>query len=404
MEIQKMKQNHTDKIKKCPYAGKCGGCQYQGMDYGSQLKEKQKYVQKLLKNYGKPEPILGMENPYYYRNKVHAVYKHQKNGEIISGIYEEGTHKVVPVESCQIENQEADKVIQTIRKLAKSFKIKIYNEDSGYGLLRHVLIRYGRVTGEMMVVLVAVSPIFPSKNNFVKALRKEHPEITTVVLNINDKSTSMVLGERNIILYGKGYIEDELCGCRFRISPNSFYQVNPVQTEVLYQKAISLAGLSGKEKVIDAYCGIGTIGVIAASHCKEVIGIELNREAVKDAIGNAKRNSIKNVRFYQGDAGDFLVSMAQKGEKADVVFMDPPRAGSSEKFMESAVKMGPEKIVYISCNPDTLERDLKYLTRKGYQVDRICPVDMFPFTDNIETVCLLSNRKSKPDSYVDLFL
>lgn len=392
MEIQKMKQNHTDKIKKCPYAGKCGGCQYQGMDYGSQLKEKQKYVQKLLKNYGKPEPILGMENPYYYRNKVHAVYKHQKNGEIISGIYEEGTHKVVPVESCQIENQEADKVIQTIRKLAKSFKIKIYNEDSGYGLLRHVLIRYGRVTGEMMVVLVAVSPIFPSKNNFVKALRKEHPEITTVVLNINDKSTSMVLGERNIILYGKGYIEDELCGCRFRISPNSFYQVNPVQTEVLYQKAISLAGLSGKEKVIDAYCGIGTIGLIAASHCKEVIGIELNKEAVKDAIGNAKRNSIKNVRFYQGDAGDFLVSMAQKGEKADVVFMDPPRAGSSEKFMESAVKMGPEKIVYISCNPDTLERDLKYLTRKGYQCDRICPVDMFPFTDNIENVCLLSRK------------
>ena len=392
MEIQKMKQNHTDKIKKCPYAGKCGGCQYQGMDYGSQLKEKQKYVQKLLKNYGKPEPILGMENPYYYRNKVHAVYKHQKNGEISSGIYEEGTHKVVPVESCQIENQEADKVIQTIRKLAKSFKIKIYNEDSGYGLLRHVLIRYGRVTGEMMVVLVAASPIFPSKNNFVKALRKEHPEITTVVLNINDKSTSMVLGERNIILYGKGYIEDELCGCRFRISPNSFYQVNPVQTEVLYQKAISLAGLSGKEKVIDAYCGIGTIGLIAASHCKEVIGIELNREAVKDAIGNTKRNRIKNVRFYQGDAGDFLVSMAQKGEKADVVFMDPPRAGSSEKFMESAVKMGPEKIVYISCNPDTLERDLKYLTRKGYQVDRICPVDMFPFTDNIENVCLLSRK------------
>ena len=392
MEIQKMKQNHTDKIKKCPYAGKCGGCQYQGMDYSSQLKEKQKYVQKLLKNYGKPEPILGMENPYYYRNKVHAVYKHQKNGEIISGIYEEGTHKVVPVESCQIENQEADKVIQTIRKLAKSFKIKIYNEDSGYGLLRHVLIRYGRVTGEMMVVLVAVSPIFPSKNNFVKALRKEHPEITTVVLNINDKSTSMVLGERNIILYGKGYIEDELCGCRFRISPNSFYQVNPVQTEVLYQKAISLAGLSGKEKVIDAYCGIGTIGLIAASHCKEVIGIELNREAVKDAIGNTKRNRIKNVRFYQGDAGDFLVSMAQKGEKADVVFMDPPRAGSSEKFMESAAKMGPEKIVYISCNPDTLERDLKYLTRKGYQVDRICPVDMFPFTDNIENVCLLSRK------------
>ena len=389
MEIHKMEQIHADKLKKCSYSGKCGGCQYQGMDYGSQLQEKQKYVQKLLKNYGKPEPILGMENPYYYRNKVHAVYKHQRNGEIVSGIYEEGTHKVVPVESCQIENQEADKVIQTIRKLAKSFKIKIYNEDSGYGLLRHVLVRYGKITGEMMVVLVAASPVFPSKNNFVKALRKEHPCITTVVLNINDRATSMVLGDRNIILYGKGYIEDELCGCRFRISPNSFYQVNPVQTEVLYKKAISLAGLTGKEKVIDAYCGIGTIGLIASSHCKEVIGIELNREAVKDAVGNAKRNGIKNVRFYQGDAGEFLVSMAQKGEKADVVFMDPPRSGSSEKFMESAVKMGPEKIVYISCNPDTLERDLKYLTRKGYRVGKICPVDMFPFTNHTEVICQL---------------
>ena len=390
MEIKKMKEIDMEKIKKCPYAGKCGGCQYQGTDYSVQLKEKQIYVQKLLKNYGKPEPILGMNNPYYYRNKVHAVYKHQRNGEVMSGIYEEGTHKVVPVESCQIENQEADRVILTIRKLAKSFKIKIYNEDSGYGLLRHVLIRCGKSTGEMMVVLVAASPIFPSKNNFVKALRKEHPCITTVVLNINDRSTSMVLGDRNIVLYGKGYIEDELCGCRFRISPNSFYQVNPVQTEVLYKKAIALAGLNGKEKVIDAYCGIGTIGLIAASHCGEVIGIELNCEAVKDAVGNAKRNGIKNAKLYQGDAGEFLLNMAQNGERADVVFMDPPRAGSDEKFMASAVKMGPEKIVYISCNPETLKRDLQYLTGKGYRVKKICPVDMFPFTNHVETVVLLS--------------
>lgn len=390
MEIKKMKEIDMEKIKKCPYAGKCGGCQYQGTDYSVQLKEKQIYVQKLLKNYGKPEPILGMNNPYYYRNKVHAVYKHQRNGEVMSGIYEEGTHKVVPVESCQIENQEADRVILTIRKLAKSFKIKIYNEDSGYGLLRHVLIRCEKSTGEMMVVLVAASPIFPSKNNFVKALRKEHPCITTVVLNINDRSTSMVLGDRNIVLYGKGYIEDELCGCRFRISPNSFYQVNPVQTEVLYKKAIALAGLNGKEKVIDAYCGIGTIGLIAASHCGEVIGIELNCEAVKDAVGNAKRNGIKNAKLYQGDAGEFLLNMAQNGERADVVFMDPPRAGSDEKFMASAVKMGPEKIVYISCNPETLKRDLQYLTGKGYRVKKICPVDMFPFTNHVECVVLMS--------------
>lgn len=391
-------------MEKCPYSKKCGGCQYQGVEYEKQLKEKQIKIQKLLKKCGKAEPIVGMENPYHYRNKVHAVYKYQRNGEILSGIYEEGTHRVVPVTECQIENQEADRVIQTIRNLAKSFKIKIYNEDSRYGLLRHVLIRTGRITGEMLVVLVAASPVFPSKNNFVKALRKEHPSITTVVLNVNDKKTSMVLGERNIVLYGKGYIEDELCGCRFRISPNSFYQVNPIQTEVLYNKAIGMAGLTGKERVIDAYCGIGTIGLIASSHAGEVIGIELNREAVRDAIGNAKRNGIKNVRFHQGDAGEFLVSMAQRGEKADVVFMDPPRAGSDEAFLGAVVKMGPGKIVYISCNPETLARDLEYLKGKGYQVERICPVDMFPFTSHVETVCLLSNRKPDTKVRVDVDL
>ncbi|MEE1031712.1 MAG: 23S rRNA (uracil(1939)-C(5))-methyltransferase RlmD [Ruminococcus sp.] len=375
-------------MEKCPYAKKCGGCYYQGTEYSEQLKDKQKKIQKLLKKFGKAETIVGMEEPYFYRNKVHATFKHKKNGDIISGIYEEGTHKVVAVEECQIQNQKANEIILTIRKLAKSFKIKIYNEDSGYGLLRHVLIRTGKYTGEVMVVLVAASPVFPSKNNFVKALRKEHPEITTVVLNVNEKRTSMVLGERNIVLYGKGYIEDELCGCRFRISPSSFYQVNPVQTEILYKKAIKMAGLSGKERVVDAYCGTGTIGLIASKDAKEVISVELNRDAVKDAIGNAKRNNIKNVRFYQADAGEFLVSMAQQNEKVDVIFMDPPRAGSDEAFMSSVFQMAPERIVYISCNPETLARDLEYLTKK-YTVKRICPVDLFPFTNHTEVICLL---------------
>lgn len=402
VNTEKVKENFERNItmEKCPYAKKCGGCQYQGIAYEEQLKEKEKKVRKLMKDFGKPEPIIGMENPYHYRNKVHAVYHHQRNGEIISGIYQEGTHKVVPVTECQIENQEADRVIQTIRRLAVSFKIKIYNEDSGYGLLRHVLVRTGRKTEEMMVVLVTASPVFPSKNNFVKALRKEHPQITTVVQNINDKNTNMVLGERNVVFYGKGYIEDELCGCRFRISPNSFYQVNPIQTEKLYQKAIELAGLTGKEQVIDAYCGIGTIGLIAAPHAGEVIGVELNRDAVRDAVGNAKRNGIKNARFYQGDAGKFMVAMAEEGEKADVVFMDPPRSGSDEEFMNSVVTMQPEKIVYISCNPETQVRDMKYLTKKGYRVERICPVDMFPFTGHVETVCLLGKRK--PDAKVKI--
>ena len=380
-------------MKECIYAKKCGACQYQGVLYEEQLKEKQKKIQSLLKKFGKAEPIIGMEDPYFYRNKVHATFKRLKSGEIISGIYEEGTHRVVAIQNCQIEDPRAGEVVQTIGKLAKSFKIKIYNEDSGFGTLRHVLIRTGKKTGEMLVVLVVADAVFPSKNNFVKALRTEHPFITSIVLNINDKSTSMVLGERNITLYGNGYIEDELCGCRFRISPSSFYQVNPVQTEILYNKAIALAKLTGKERVVDAYCGIGTIGMIAASKAKEVISVELNKDAVRDAIGNAKRNQVKNIRFYQADAGKFLVSMADAGEKVDVVFLDPPRSGSDEAFLGSVLTMAPKKIVYISCNPETLARDLEFLTQKDYEVKQICPVDMFPFTSHIETICLLNRRK-----------
>lgn len=379
-------------MKKCIYSNTCGGCQFQGVAYEKQLEEKQKRVQSLLKNYGKTEAIIGMENPYFYRNKVHAVFKRLKNGEIISGIYEEGTHRVVPTMNCQIEDERAGAVIQTIEKLVKTFKIKIYNEDSGFGILRHVLIRTGKCTGEMLVVLVAADSIFPSKNNFVKALRMEHPEITSIVLNVNDKKTSMVLGERNITLYGNGYMEDVLCGCRFRISPSSFYQVNPVQTQILYEKAVSMAGLTGKERVVDAYCGIGTIGLVASSGAREVIGVELNRDAVRDAIGNAKRNQIKNVRFYQADAGKFLVSMARAGEKIDVIFMDPPRSGSDEAFLQSVMEIKPERVVYISCNPETLARDLGVLTQGIYRVEKVCPIDMFPFTVHVETICKLVRK------------
>lgn len=383
----------TEEKVKCPYEKKCGGCKYQGIPYEKQLKEKEKKVRKLLKDYGKPEPILGMEDPYYYRNKVHATYKHMRNGDIAVGRYEESSHRLVPIESCQIEDQKADEVIQTIRKLAKSFKIKIFNEDSGYGLLRHVLIRTGRKTGEMLVVLVVASPVFPSKNNFVKALRKEHPEITSIVLNINDKKTSMILGERNIVLYGKGYIQDELCGYTFRISPHSFYQVNPVQTERLYKKAIRLADLKRKEKVLDAYCGIGTIGIIAADKAKSVIGVELNPASVKDARNNARHNNIGNITFYQNDAERFLNEMQEQNAKADVIFMDPPRAGSTQSFMASAISLNPDRIVYISCNPETLARDLEFFKKHQYTAEKIQPVDMFPFTTHMETVCLLTRRK-----------
>lgn len=377
---------------KCNISKKCGGCQFQGILYKEQLKKKQKKEQSLLGAYGKVCSIIGMENPYYYRNKVHAVFDRDRKGNIISGIYEEGTHRVVPVENCLIEDEKSQEIIRTIRGMLKSFKIRTYDEDTGYGLLRHVLIRRGFSTGEIMVVLVTGSPIFPSKNNFVKALRKAHPEITTVVLNVNDRQTSMVLGDREKPIFGPGFIKDRLCGCMFRISPKSFYQVNPVQTEILYQTAIDYAGLTGKETVIDAYCGIGTIGLIAAKKAGKVIGVELNKDAVKDARINAKENKITNVAFYQGDAGRFMVEMAAKGEKADVVFMDPPRAGSDERFLSSVVKLSPKKVIYISCNPETLARDLKYLTKHHYKVEKIQPVDMFPFCDHCETVCELVRK------------
>ena len=419
-DTKKAPQDTKKPAAACPYAKKCGGCDYQGMSYEQQLQEKQTYVRKNIGDYCKVLPIIGMENPYHYRNKVHAVFdverrgKHANGGRrtagnghakaapggVISGVYKAGTHEVINIDSCEIEDELSSAIIRDIRGLLHSFKIKTYDEDTGYGLLRHVLVRRGFHSGEVMVVLVLGSPILPSKNNFVKALRKLHPEITTVVVNINDKQTSMVLGEKETVIYGKGYIEDTLCGCTFRISPKSFYQVNPVQTEILYNKAITYAGLTGKEKVIDAYCGTGTIGLIAASKAKEVIGVELNRDAVKDAVINAKRNNIKNEQFYNADAGKFMVELSEQNKKVDVVFMDPPRSGSDEAFLSSVVKLAPKKVVYVSCNPETLARDLKYLTRHGYQAVECQPCDMFPFTKHVETVVLLSHKK--PDGHINV--
>lgn len=370
----------------CPYAKKCGGCDYQGTEYKKQLKIKEEKVKKLLQPFVKVSPIVGMEKPYHYRHKVHAVFDCIGRGQVVAGVYKKNSHDVVDIESCQIEDPEADAIIREIKGLLKSFKIKTYDEDTGYGLLRHVLVRKGYYTGEFMVVLVLASPILPSKNNFVKALRKNHPNISTVVINVNDKKTSMVLGERNIVVYGKGFIEDKLCGCTFRISPNSFYQVNPEQTEHLYEKAIACAKLTGKEKVIDAYCGTGTIGIIASQKAKEVLGVELNKDAIKDAITNAKRNEVKNIRFVNEDAGKYMVSMAEKKETADVVIMDPPRSGSDEAFLSSVVKLSPKRIVYVSCGPESLARDLKYLVKKGYVVEEATPFDMFPMTAHTEVV------------------
>lgn len=385
MERKKTKNNDI-----CPVSGKCGGCQLQNMTYDRQLAFKQAKVVKLFAKYCHVSDIVGMENPYHYRNKVSAAFGTTRGGQIISGVYQSGTHRIVKTDICLLEDETADAIIVTIRRLLKEFKLTAYNEHTGRGFLRHVLVRRGFQTGEVMVVLVTATPVFPGKNHFLEALLTRHPEITTIVQNINDRFTPMILGEKQKVLYGSGSIEDILCGKRFRISPKSFYQINPVQTEKLYAEAIRLAGLTGEETVIDAYCGIGTIGIAASSLAKTVIGTEVNPDAVRDAVLNAEINGIRNIRFYTQDAGDFMTAVAEEGEKVDVVFTDPPRAGCSMTFLKSLVTLSPHKIVYISCDPETQARDVRFLTQNGYRVKECHPFDMFPHTRHIENIVLLS--------------
>ena len=330
-----------------------------------------------------------MEHPYHYRNKVQAAFG-EKRGEIISGVYQSSTHNIVPVDSCLIEDQKADEIIVTVRKLLKSFKLRPFNDVTMKGFLRHVLIKRGFSSGEIMVVLVTAVLDFPKHSQFVNALLERHPDITTVVQNVNNKRTSLVLGEQSRTLYGSGYIEEDLCGFRFRISPKAFYQINPIQTQALYNKAIEFAEITKDAVVLDAYCGTGTIGIIASPHAKQVIGVELNPDAVQDANINATINNVNNIKFYCYDAGKFMVEAADGGKGFDIVIMDPPRAGASLDFLRSLVTLSPKKIVYISCNPETQARDLSFLTRKGYKVRRIQPVDMFPHTEHVETVVLLT--------------
>ena len=377
----------------CPNYKSCGGCQLQRLPYPEQLRRKQGRAIALLGEFGHVEDIVGMADPTHYRNKVTAAFALDRKRRVVSGIYQPNSHKVVPVDDCLIEDAVADRIIVDIRNMLRDFKILAFDERSGKGWLRHVLVRRGFATGQTMVVLVAVSPIFPTQKPFVKKLLEKHPEITTVVLNVNDRFTPVVLGEREKVLYGPGYIEDVLCAHRFRISPRSFYQINPVQTEVLYRTAVDFAALTGGETVLDAYCGIGTIGITASDRAKQIVGVELNRDAVKDAIVNAKLNGLKNCWFTAGDAGEYMQRMVQDGHRPDVVFLDPPRAGSDERFLRSLLKAAPERVIYVSCDPETLARDLKVLTAGGYQVRRIQPVDMFPWTEHVECVVKLSRQE-----------
>ena len=374
----------------CPVAGQCGGCQLQHLPYAEQLRRKQQQVEKLLAGICPVEPILGMADPFHYRNKVHAVIATDRQKNPISGVYALGTHRVVPVKSCLIEDERADRIIQTIVGMIPRYKLRIYNENTHRGFLRHVLVRTANVTGQVMVVLVTTAAEFPGGKAFVAELTEKHPEITTIVLNINQRETSMVLGTKETVLFGPGYLEDELCGKRFRISPRSFYQVNARQTEILYRTAIEYAGLTGQETLLDAYCGTGTIGICASDHVRQLIGVELNGDAIRDAKENARLNNVTNARFFCDDAGHFMVRMARDGLPLDVLMMDPPRSGSDEKFLSSALTLRPRTIVYVSCNPETLARDAKFLVKGGYKAIKAVPVDMFPHTMHVETVMLFT--------------
>ncbi len=378
-------------MRACPYSRKCSGCQLQNLTYQEQLKMKQVKLIHLLGRYCHVEEIIGMDNPLNYRNKAQAMFGF-KNGKIISGIYQSTTHKIAEVDFCMLEREESQQIAKTIRNLSIKHKIKAYDLEKGTGFLRHILIREALKTGEIMVVLVSSNESFPQKELFVKDLLKAHSNITTVVWNINPTATPLFLGKKSEVLHGKGYINDILCNLEFRISPASFYQVNPVQTEILYSIAKEYANLKGNETVLDAYCGTGTIGLSMANGAKKVIGVEINSDAVKDARENANLNNINNAEFYNEDAEKYIYRLASKKEKIDVVITDPPRAGCSVNFLKSLIGLAPKKVVYISCNPETLERDLKVLTKSGYKVEKIQPVDMFPYTNHVETVVLLTTK------------
>ncbi|WP_083963691.1 23S rRNA (uracil(1939)-C(5))-methyltransferase RlmD [Spirochaeta cellobiosiphila] len=380
---------HSKNNSPCPYFKQCGGCQLLDRPYEQSLEYKNKKVRQLLSPFATVPSIIGMKHPWSYRNKMHSTFAYDKRKGTINGLYSEKSHKLVPIERCLIQDERGDKIVSTIKGLMKSFKMTAYNELNRQGFLRHILIKSGFDSGEMMVVLVVTTLQFPGKKNFIKVLRDKHPEITTIIQNVNDEDTTMVLGKRDVVLFGKGYIIDKLCGMTFQISAKSFYQINPVQTKVLYNKVLELAQLKSNETILDAYSGIGTIGLIASSHVKQVIGVELNGDAVKDAIRNAKRNKVSNAYFYEGDAGQFMEALAEEGHPLDVVFMDPPRSGSTPMFIQSLGKAKPRKVVYISCNPETLARDLELLKGEGYQTKKVQPVDMFPWTDHIEAVTLL---------------
>ncbi|WP_165171376.1 23S rRNA (uracil(1939)-C(5))-methyltransferase RlmD [Adlercreutzia sp. ZJ242] len=426
--------------KLCAVFGRCGGCSLLDMPYRAQLIEKQQLVIDLfapLADLTALRPILGMDDPFHYRNKVVSPYapgrkaaaqprrgkaaaRPQARREILTGMYAKGTHQLIPTDTCALENETAKAITLAVRDLMRRWDIAPYDEDTGEGFMRHCVVRVGHSSGEVLVTLVTNDDEFPSSKSFCRELVRRAPAITTVVQNVNTRQTNVILGEKERVLFGPGFILDELCGLSFRISSHSFYQVNVAQTEVLYREAVALADLRGSETVIDAYCGTGTIGLVAArAGAGRVIGVDNVESAIRDAQQNARHNRIDNAEFMALDASAFMAALAVKragdereggaaladrsnavpadasatlaGAPADdlVLMMDPPRAGSTERFLDAAVRLAPSRIVYISCNPVSQARDVAYLVERGYRVEVVRPVDMFPHTDHVECICKL---------------
>jgi 23S rRNA (uracil1939-C5)-methyltransferase len=371
-------------------ANKYGGCQLQHISYEGQLLYKENQVRQVLTRIGKLEevhvhPVLGMEHPWHYRNKA-QVPVGEKDGKLIAGFFKPRSHDIVDTKESLIQIEEINEAVQTVKEIASKLGITAYEEETHKGVLRHIMARYGRETGELMVVIITRMNNFKQKDQLVEEIVARLPKVKSIVHNINGKRTNVIMGDIYNVLWGSSVIYDTIGGVKFAISARSFYQVNPVQTNVLYEKALEFADLSGEETVIDAYCGIGTISLFLAQKAKKVYGVEIVNEAIEDAKRNAELNSITNVEFAVGSAETVIPQWYEEGIRADVLVVDPPRKGCDEALLKTIIEMKPKKVVYVSCNPGTLARDLRILEDGGYKTVEVQPVDMFPQTTHCEVV------------------
>jgi 23S rRNA (uracil1939-C5)-methyltransferase len=378
----------------CPIYEECGGCQTQHISYAMQLEQKRERVRESMERIGGVKdvlihPVLGMKLPWRYRNKVQVPFG-ERQGQVVAGFYASGSHQIVDMETCLIQPEEGDRAVCLLKEMVSQLGISTYNEQTHRGILRHVLVRKGTRTGEMMIVLVTNSSHLPKKREVIRRLREAFPALRSIVQNINDQRTNVILGKENKLLWGEAYIYDMIGSVRFAISPHSFFQVNSQQTEVLYQQVHKYAALTGEETIIDAYCGIGTIALYLAKEAKQVYGVEIVPEAIRDAIHNAEINGFDHVQFTVGAAEKIIPRWQKEGIQPDVVIVDPPRKGCDTVLLDTIADMAPKRLVYVSCNPATLARDAKHLLTKGYTIQEIQPVDMFPQTMHVECVVLMS--------------